>query len=141
MKASSLSVSKLRQFLHSKPSSTKFTLATRRFKQKNSFARFKNEVWCMHLAYVDELAKDINRVRYRLVRQDLFDRTVDANGMKTKDAKETVHAFLTMITKKNCLKKFGLTMEQNWLESLKNYAKLKEYKYLLYNQWDQGCFC
>ena len=55
----------------------------------------------MDLAYVDKLAKDNNSVKYLLVRQDLFDRTVDAQGMKTKDSKETVRAFLTMITKKN----------------------------------------
>ena len=96
-----------------------------------AFARFKNEIWCMDLAYVDKLAKDNNGVKYLLVRQDLFDRTVDAKGMKTKDSKETVRAFLTMITKMNRLKKFGLTREQNLLESLKNYAKLKEYKYTL----------
>ena len=34
-------------------------------------------------------------------RQDLFDRTVDAKGMKTKDSKETGRAFVSMITKKN----------------------------------------
>ena len=55
----------------------------------------------MDLAYVDKLAKDNNGVKYLPVRQDLFDRTVDAKGMKTKDSKETVRAFLTMITKKN----------------------------------------
>ena len=101
VKASNLSVSKVRQFLHSKPSYTKFTLATRNFKRMKAFARFKNEIWCMDLAYVDKLAKDKNGVKYLLVRQDLFDRTVDAKGMKTKDSKETVRAFLTMITKKN----------------------------------------
>ena len=31
----------------------------------------------------------------------MFDRTVDANGLKTEDSKETVRAFLTMIPKKN----------------------------------------
>ena len=66
-----------------------------------AFARFKNEIWRMDLAYVDKLAKDNNGVMYLLVRQDLFDRTVDAKGMKTKDSKETVRAFLTMITKRN----------------------------------------
>ena len=131
VKASNLSVSKVRQFLHSKPSYTKFTLATRKFKRMKAFARFKNEIWCMDLAYVDKLAKDNNGVKYLLVRQDLFDRTVDAKGMKTKDSKETVHAFLTMITKKNRPKKFGLTREQKLLESLKIYAKLKEYKFTL----------
>ena len=52
----------------------------------------------MDMAYVDKLAKDNNGVEYLLVRQDLFDRTVDAKGMKTKESKETVRAFLSMIT-------------------------------------------
>ena len=58
VKASSLSVSKVRQCLHSKPSYTKFTLATRKFKHMKAFARFTNDIWFMHLAYVDKLAKD-----------------------------------------------------------------------------------
>ena len=113
VKASNLSVSKVRQFLRSKRSYTKFTLATRKFKRMKAFARFKNEIWCMYLAYVVELAKDNNGGKCLLVRQDLFDRTVDAKEMKTKDSKETVRVFLTMITKKNRPKKFGLTREQN----------------------------
>ena len=74
-----------------------------------AFARFKNEIWCTDLAYVDKLAKDNNGVKYLLVHQDLFDRTVDAKGMKTKDSKETVPAFLTKNTKKNRPKK-------NWVD-------------------------
>ena len=53
--------------------------------------------------------------------------------MKAKDSQETVHAFLTMITKKTARKKIGFTREQNLVESLKNYAKLNEYKITL--QW------
>ena len=101
VKASNLSVSEVRHFLHSRPSYTKFTLATRKFKRMKAFARFKNETWCMDLAYVDKLAKENNGVKYVLVRQDLFDRTVDAKRMKTKDSKQTARAFLTMITKKH----------------------------------------
>ena len=101
VKTSNLSVSKVRQSLHSKPSYTKSTLATGIFKQTKEFAGFKNEIWRMDLAYVDKLAKDNNGVKYLLVRQDLFDRTVDVTGMKTKDSEETVRAFLTMITEKN----------------------------------------
>ena len=89
----------------------------------------------MDLAYVDRLVKDNNSVMYLLVRQDLFDKTVDAKGMKTKDSKETFRAFLTMtlsLQKRSDPKK-RLTMEQNLLESLKNYAKMKEYKFTL--QW------
>ena len=55
----------------------------------------------MDLAYVDKQAKVNNGVTYFLVRPDRFDRSVDAKGMKTKDSKETVRAFLTMATKKN----------------------------------------
>ena len=55
----------------------------------------------MDLAYVDKLAKENNIVKYILVCQDLFDRTVNAKGMKTKDSQETVKAFSSMITKKN----------------------------------------
>ena len=70
-----------------------------------AFARFKGELWCMDLAYVDKLAKDNNGVKYLLVRQDLFDRTVDAKRMKTKDSNETVKTFSKMIAKKNRPKK------------------------------------
>ena len=115
VKASNLSVSKVRQFLHSKPSFTKITFATSKSKRMKIFARFKNELWCMNLAYVDKLAKYKNGVKYLLVRQDLFDRTVDAKGMKTKDSKETVRAFLTMITKKNRPKKI-------WVDKGKEFA-------------------
>ena len=59
----------------------------------------------MNLAHVDKLAKENNGVKYLLVRQDLFDRTVNAKGMKTKDAQETVKAFSSMITKRNRPKK------------------------------------
>ena len=62
-----------------------------------AFARFKNEKWCIDLAYVDKLAKFFNGVKYLQVRQELFDRSVDAKRMKTKDSKETVRAFLTKI--------------------------------------------
>ena len=59
----------------------------------------------MDLSCVDELAKNKNGVKYLLVRQDLFDRTVDAKGKKTKDSKETVRAFLSKVTEKNRPKK------------------------------------
>ena len=58
-----------------------------------ALGRFKNEKRCMDFGNVDKLAKDNNGVEYLLVRQDLFDRTVDAKGMKTKDSKETVRVF------------------------------------------------
>ena len=100
-KASTLQASKVGRFLHSKDSYTKFTLAARKFKRMRAFARFRNEIWCMDLAYVDKLAKKNNGVKHLLVRQDLFDRTVNAKGITTKDSQETVKAFSSMITKSN----------------------------------------
>ena len=42
-KASRLPVSKVRHFLHSKDSYTKFTLAAQKFKRMRAFAKFRNE--------------------------------------------------------------------------------------------------
>ena len=92
-KAAKLSPSKVKEFLQSKTSYIRFTQATPKFKRLKAFARFKVEIWCMDLAYNDKLAKSNNGVKYSLVRQDLFDRTVDAKVMKTKDSKETVKTF------------------------------------------------
>ena len=72
-----------------------------------AFARFKNDVWCMDLAYFEKLAKDKNDVKYLLVRQDLFGRIVDARVVKRKDSKETVKTFSKMITKKTDQGKIG----------------------------------
>ena len=115
VKASKLSVSKVIQFLHSKSSYTKFTLATRKLKQIKAFARFENENCSMDSAYVYKLAKDNYGVKYLLVHQDLFDWNVDAKKMKIKDSKETVRAFLTMIKKKNWPKTF-------WVDKVTEFA-------------------
>ena len=71
-----------------------------------AFARFQNDIWCMNLAYVDKLAEDNNGVKYLLVRQDLFDRTVDAKSKKNKSfqGKRFVHFCLRL--QKNRPKKF-----------------------------------
>ena len=127
-KASRLPVSKVRQFLHSKDSSTKFTLAARKFNRMRAFARFRIETWCKDPAYVDKLAKENDGVKYLLVRQDLFERTVNAKGMKTKHSQETVKAFSSMITKNNRQKKFRLTRGRSLLERVKSFVLLRGYK-------------
>ena len=79
-KATKFSPSSVRAFLHSKTSYTRFTQARLKLKRMRAFARYKDENWCMDLAYVDKLAKDNNGVKYLLVRQDLFDRPVDGKN-------------------------------------------------------------
>ena len=88
-------------------------------------------IWCMDLAYVDKLAKENNGVKYLLVRQDLFDRTVNAKGMKTKDSQKTVEAFSSIITTRNRPKKIGLTRGPNLLERSKSFLLLRGYKFTL----------
>ena len=121
-KASRLPVSKVRQFLHSKDSYTKFTLAARKFKRMRAFARFRNEIWCMDLAYVVKMVKKNNGVKYLLVRQNLFERTVNAKGMKTKDSQEPVKAFSSMITKRNRPKKIRVDKVTEFAGAFKKFC-------------------
>ena len=121
-KTSRLPVSKVRQFLYSKASHTKFTLTARKFKRMRAFPRFKNEIWCMDLAYVNKLAKENNGVKYTLVRQNLVDRTVNAKGMKTNDSQETVKAFSAMITKRNRPKKIWVDKGTEFAGAFKRFC-------------------
>ena len=121
-KAAKLSPSKVREFLHSKTSYTRLTQATRNFKSMRAFARFKNEIWCMDLAKGDKLLKDNNGVKYLLARQDLFDRTVDAKGMKTNYSKETVKTFSKKITQKNRPKKIWVDQGTDFAGQLKKFC-------------------
>ena len=71
------------EFSNSKDSYTKFTLASLKFRRMRAFAGYKNEIWCMDLTYVDKLAKDNRGIKYLLVRQDVFDKTIDVRGLKS----------------------------------------------------------
>ena len=55
--AMNLPVTKERQFYHSKASSTNFTKAIVKFKQKKAFAGYKSGIWGIYGAYVDKLAE------------------------------------------------------------------------------------
>ena len=128
VKGSKLKVPNVRQFVHSNLSYTKFTPVTRKIKRMKAFARFRNEVWCMNLAYVDKLAKNSNGVKYLVVHQDLFERTADTKWMKTKDSRETVSTFFTRITKRKWPKNNRVDKGRNLLEKIIFLSKLKDYK-------------
>ena len=76
----------------------------------------------MDLAFVDKLAKENNGVNYFLVRQDFFDRTVNARGMNTKDPQETVKAFSSMITEKNRPKKIWVDKGTEFAGAFKKFC-------------------
>ena len=130
VKASKLPLSKVKQFLHLRRAYTLFTLATRNFKRRRSFATFKIEVCCLDLADVNELAKSSKSLKHSLVRQELFDRTKCAKGTKTKNSKEPVRVFLNMTTKKNQPKKSWFEKKMKLLEKFKKAAQ-KECKIFL----------
>ena len=88
-------------------------------------AGFNDEIWCKDLTYVDKLAKDNNGVKYLLVCQDLFDRTVDAKGMTTRDSKEAVKAFSKMIIKKNKPKTICVELGTEFAGKFKNFYSSK----------------
>ena len=67
------------------------------------------------------LAEDNDGVKYLLVRIDLFDRIVDAKGMKTKKSTETVKTFSKMITRKNRSKQLWLDQETEFAGELKKF--------------------
>ena len=66
--------------------------------------------------------KKNNGVKYLLVRQDLFDRTVNAKGMKTKDSQETTKAFSSMITKRNRPKKIWVDKGTEFAGAFKKFC-------------------
>ena len=105
VKVSTLVVPIVSQFSHSNSWNKTFTLATCKFKRMNVIARLTIETWSMNLADVDELAKDFIGVKYLLNCQDLFDKTVDTEGMETKVSTETVRVVQTMHTRKVPFKK------------------------------------
>ena len=76
----------------------------------------------MDLAYVDKLAKEINSVKYLLVRQDLYHRTANAKGMKTKDSHKTVKTFSFMITKRNRPKKVWVDKGTEFAGAFKKFS-------------------
>ena len=76
----------------------------------------------MDIAYVDKLAKENNGVKYLLLRQDLFDRTVNAKGMKPKDSQETVKAFSSTITKRNRPKKIWVDKGTEFAGAFKKFC-------------------
>ena len=85
---------------------------------------------CIDIAYIDKLAK-MNGVKYLLVLQDLLDKTVDAEGMKTIASKQLFRAFFIMIAENNRTKKNESKREHYLLENIEKYAQLKKCKFTL----------
>ena len=94
----------------------------------------------MDFAYVDKLAKENNGGKFLLVRQDFFDRTVNAEEKITKDSQATVKTFSTIYTETNRTKNIWLTREPRLLDGLKILCCWGDTSLLYYDR-DWGGFC
>ena len=85
----------------------------------------------MNLAYVHKLANNNNGIKYLLVRQDVFDTTVDAKRLKTKRFQRNGSCIFDKDYKKNQPKKFWVDKGTEFAGQLEKLSKLKEYNFPL----------
>ena len=97
---SKLSFGKIKTYLETKSSFTKYRPIRLRFPRLKVIVKDINEIWSVDLAYVDKLAKYNRNVKYLLVAVDCLSRYLRVEPLKTKYATETASAFKKMIKNK-----------------------------------------
>ena len=97
---SKLSINKVKMYLETKPSFTKYRSRCLRFSRLKVIVNYLNEIWSVDLAFVDKLAKYNSGVKYLLVAVDCLSRYLRVEPLKTKYATETAEAFKKMIKHK-----------------------------------------
>ena len=95
-----LSMKKVKMYLKTKPSFTKFRSRCFTFPRLKVIVNDLNEIWSVDLAFVDKLAKYNSGVNYFLVAVDCLSRYLRVEPLKTKYATETAEAFKKMIKHK-----------------------------------------
>ena len=97
---SRLSINKVKMYLETKPSFTKYRSRRLRFPRLKVIVNDLNEIWSVDLAFVDKLAKYNSGVKYLLVAVDCQSTYLRVEPLKTKFATETAQAFKKMIKHK-----------------------------------------
>ena len=97
---SKLSMKKVKMYLETKPSFTKYRSRRLRFPMLKVIVNDLNEIWSVDLAFVDKLAKYNSGVKYLLLAVDCLSRYLRVEPVKTKYATETAEAFKKMIKHK-----------------------------------------
>ena len=72
------------------------------------------------------VAKDNRGIKYLLVRQGGFDKTIDVRGLKRKDFKEALRAFAQIITKRKRPQKVWVDKRKELVGELKKLGKREE---------------
>ena len=99
-KHSKMSLAKVKSYLDTKPSFTKYRSHRMQFPRLKVIVKDINEIWSLDLAYVDNLAKYNRDVKYLLVAVDCLSRYLRVEPMKTKYATEAANAFKKMVKHK-----------------------------------------
>ena len=97
---SKLSINKVKMYLETKPSFTKYRSRRLRFPRLKVIVNYLNEIWSVDLAFVDKLAKYNSGVIYLLVAVDCLSRYLRVEPLKTKYATEIAEVFKKMIKHK-----------------------------------------
>ena len=95
-----LSMKKVKMYLETKPSFTKYRSRRLRFPRLKVIVNDLNEIWSVDLAFADKLANYNSGVKYLLVAVDCLSRYLRVEPLKTKYATETAEAFKKMIKHK-----------------------------------------
>lgn len=115
-KASGLSIKKVKAFLSTKASYTKYHPVNRKFRRLGAHASHKNHTWSMDLAFVDKLAQWNKNFKYLLVCVDNFSRFIRVEALKKKLASSTKQVFAKM------LKKSGSQPKYLWVDQGTEFA-------------------
>ena len=127
-KASGLSKKKVTDFLYRTNSYTKFRRAIRHFKRLPAFAKRINEIWCLDLAFMDNLSEFNNGVKYLLICVDVFSRLVRVQSMKSKYASDAVAAFKKMLRKNTKPDKVWVDQGTEFGGEFKKFCKSRDIK-------------
>ena len=101
---SKMSMAKIRSYLETKPSLTKYRSTCLKFPRLRVIVKDINEFWSLDLAHVDKLANYNRDVKYLSVAVDCLSRYLRQEPMKTKYATEAAQEFKKMIMLKQPLK-------------------------------------
>ena len=106
--ANGLSRGRVIFFLDTKNSYTKYRQATRYFRRLSAFAKRRNEIWCLDLAFMDKMSEFNNGVKFLLIYVDVFFRFVRVQPIKSKFSTDALAAFKKMLRKNSIPQKVGV---------------------------------
>ena len=95
-RVSGLSYGKVKEYLASNDTYTKYKVPVRKFKRLKSVSPAINEIWSLDLAYVDKLSYYNDGVNYLMIGVDVLSRFLRVQTMKNKKALTAKHALQKM---------------------------------------------